>query len=112
MRESLDVIGVIKAHANALNVIRQSGLQGQDIVCIQSHRGVFLVLQVWQEQVEALYAKTAKTTVADYKKKTTRQKYAKEEAYVAFKSSIWVRGFLCRGSTFEPRKLKRFGVGV
>ncbi|XP_006462709.1 hypothetical protein AGABI2DRAFT_193813 [Agaricus bisporus var. bisporus H97] len=72
MRESLDVIGVIKAHANALNVIRQSGLQGQDI-----------------EQVEALYAKTAKTTVADYKKKTTRQKYAKEEAYVAFKSSIW-----------------------
>lgn len=45
------------------------------------------------EQVEVVdsYTKAAKANVASYKKKTTRQKYAKTEAYVAFRSAIWVR---------------------
>jgi hypothetical protein len=44
--------------------------------------------------------------VMDYKTKTTRQKYAKDEAYIAFKSNIWVSGFSHRRSTFKLRKLK------
>jgi hypothetical protein len=46
MRESLDVIGVIKAHASALNAIRQSGLRGQDIVRVHSLLKEVLVLEV------------------------------------------------------------------
>ncbi|KXN88212.1 E3 SUMO-protein ligase nse2 [Leucoagaricus sp. SymC.cos] len=71
-RESLDLVGIMKAHKDALNGIRQKGLQGEPLT-----------------QVGELYIQAAKTNVSKYKAKTTRQKYAKDEVYVAFKSSVW-----------------------
>ncbi len=57
-----------------------------------------------QVGVEELYAKAVKANVASYEKKTTRQKYAKQEAYTKFRSSIWVKAFPRRNSCFLETK--------
>ncbi|KAF9454742.1 hypothetical protein P691DRAFT_194209 [Macrolepiota fuliginosa MF-IS2] len=72
MRESLDLIGVMKAHAGALTSVRQKGLQGEEIA-----------------NAGDCYTTAVQVNLASYKNKTTRQKYAKQEAYVAFRSRIW-----------------------
>ncbi|KAF5360750.1 hypothetical protein D9756_004758 [Leucocoprinus leucothites] len=72
MRESLDFAAVINTHTDVLNKIRQKGLQGEQFVDIGD-----------------IYIQEAKANVGNYKKKTIRQKYAREDAYIAFKSNVW-----------------------
>lgn len=57
-----------------------------------------------------MYAKAAKANIAIYEKKTTRQKYAKQEAYTQFRSSIWVKPLPT--ATFAFRKLKTCDAGI
>ncbi|KAJ3568114.1 hypothetical protein NP233_g5923 [Leucocoprinus birnbaumii] len=72
MRESLDFMAITSAHREALHKIHQRGVQGERLV-----------------EVGDLYIQEAKTNVRNYQKKTIRQKYAREEAYVAFKANVW-----------------------
>jgi len=44
-----------------------------------------------QVEVGQVYTKDATANIANYNRKTLRQKYAKQDAYNTFKASIWVR---------------------
>jgi len=49
------------------------------------------MLQLPQSDVLELYRAQAQETLDNYNNRTTRQKYAKSEAYVAFRQAIYVR---------------------
>ena len=49
------------------------------------------MLQLHQSNVLELYQAQAQETLDNYNNRTTRQKYAKSEAYVAFRQAIYVR---------------------
>jgi len=48
------------------------------------------MLQLHQSNVLELYQEQAQEMLDNYNNRTTRQKYAKSEAYVAFRQAIYV----------------------
>ncbi|KAJ7254360.1 hypothetical protein B0H12DRAFT_559458 [Mycena haematopus] len=76
MKGLLDVQSLMTGHSKVLNDIIQSVARGENIT-----------------DVNTLYLSLADDMNAEYDKKTTRQKYLKNEEYMAFKEAIYVRLF-------------------
>ena len=100
MREIIDIDVEIKSHEQTLKDLHQQVIGGDEIV--SQFFSVFACLlwyaQTPQINVLDLYKTQTRDKLDDYRKKTSRQKYAKSESYVSFRQSIYV-------STTNPRLL-------
>ena len=89
MREFLDVAAEMTAHSQTLDDLHQQIGRGEQIVS-SVLRVDFGVLVNKQNNVVARYKAGLQDRLEEYAGKTTRQKYAKSEKYLEFRSSIWV----------------------
>ncbi|EAU86249.2 hypothetical protein CC1G_03460 [Coprinopsis cinerea okayama7 len=72
MRELIDLSTEMISHKEVIDDIRQKLVQGQKI-----------------DNALDRYMSGVEAKKEEYQKKTTRQKYAKSDAYIEFRSSIW-----------------------
>lgn len=90
MRSLLDVQAVMKGHSKVLSDIIQNVARGEDIVRA-TFRPAETSTYLGQTNAKERYLLLADDMNAEYDSKTTRQKYAKNEQYVSFKETIYVR---------------------
>lgn len=91
MREIIDIDVEIKSHEQTLKDLHQQVVVGDEIV------GQFSALQIYLDELKSpqsdvleLYQARTQDKLDGYHQKTSRQKYAKSEAYATFKQSIYV----------------------
>ena len=93
MREFIDVTAEMAAHSKALDAIAKAIAQGNQVV---STYFLNIILSskyaTNQDDAHERYERGLKTGLDEYAGKTKRQKYAKDERYRDFHSSIWVSG--------------------
>lgn len=93
MRDIIDIDVEIRAHEQTLKDLHQQVVAEENIVSPLSMLHTtfeMLKFQILQSDVLELYEAQTQETLDNYNKKTTRQKYAKSEAYATFKQSIYV----------------------
>jgi hypothetical protein len=90
MREFIDVTAEMAAHSKALDAIAKAIAQGDQVVSTYFLNTTESSNVTHKGDAHERYERGLKTGLDEYAGKTQRQKYAKEERYRDFHSSIWV----------------------
>ena len=100
MRELIDASVQMQLQRTVLDGLRQRIMQGEEIVRPLLACHIRHSLTTVQDDVLDQWEKGVKAMRADYIKKTSRQKYAKDNRYHKFKESVWVCVFLVTTPAF------------
>ena len=95
MREMVDIDEEISAHKRTLEELHQQVIRGEEIV--RTHAiGLYIIYNRYYLQSDILdrYENDVKGKIDKYMKKTTRQKYGRNQHYADFRQAIHVRGLL------------------
>lgn len=90
MRELIDIDTEIRSHEQTLKDLHQQVVTGEEIVSDPSFISPVGNAQLRQSDVLERYQVQVQEKLDAHNKKTSRQKYARSEAYAAFKQSIYV----------------------
>lgn len=90
MREFIDVTFEMAAHSKALDAIAKAIVQGDQVVSTHFLNTTLSSNVTYKDDAHERYERGLTTGLDEYAGKTKRQKYAKEERYRDFHSSIWV----------------------
>jgi hypothetical protein len=90
MREFIDVTAEMAAHSKALDAIAKAIAQGDQVVSIYFLNTKLSLNITYKGDAHERYERGLQTGLDEYAGKTKRQKYAKDERYRDFHSSIWV----------------------
>lgn len=91
MREILDLEEEMALHTAAVNDIHQTLFSGGTVVSLIYHDLPLSINCECQDSPVEVYEKTFKKKINEYRGKTARQKYAKQQEYQNFHESIYVR---------------------
>ena len=90
MRELVDIDTEIRSHEQTLKDLHQQIVAGEEIVSDPHAFSIRRHAQPPQSDVLERYQVQVQEKLEAHNKKTSRQKYAKSDAYAAFRQSIYV----------------------
>ena len=89
MREAIDISAKFQNHSKVLDDIYQKVSRGEEIVSASGIENTDMLNQTTQSDAMDRYFSGVKSENREYQKKTSRQKYAKVQEYIDFRTGIW-----------------------